>query len=187
MYNHNVFPNCGDIDWSPFFKIFVRDFSAYPCRIMGLSDLIFGLNVSCTGCIPSLRSMIARRDILFSVFCFSIYLLKAWFSVEKVGVLVIIFSSRKWRERKILHHLPQSFWGPWAGPDPCRKAASSRRERVTSDPLSDLRTHHFGLATPLPMCVKWKSNGISEWGGGGSHWQEYQQRASDTYNWMYLG
>ena len=32
---------------------------------------------------------------------------------------------------------------------PCRKAASSRRERVASAPLSDLRTHHFGLATPL--------------------------------------
>ena len=55
-------------------------------------------------CVPSLRSIIAVWDILFSVFCFSIYFLKAWFSVEKVGFLVIIFSARKWRERRILHH-----------------------------------------------------------------------------------
>ena len=46
--------------------------------------------------------------------------------------------------------------GAMSGPDPCRKAAFSRRERVTSDPLLDLRTHHFGLATPLikPYCVR---------------------------------
>ena len=37
---------------------------------------------------------------------------------------------------------------PRASETPCRKTASSRRVRVTSDPLSDLRTHHFGLATP---------------------------------------
>ena len=85
-------------------------------------------------CVPSLRSIIARWDILFSLFCFSIYFLKAWFLVEIVGVLVIIFSARKWWERRILHRLPQTPWG---------KAASSRRVRVTSDPLSDLRTHHF--------------------------------------------
>ena len=79
-------------------------------------------------CVPSLG--LAEWDILL-VFCFfSIYFLKAWFLVEKVGFLVIIFSARKWREHRILHHLPQSF---------CRKA----------DPLSGLRTHHFGLATPL--------------------------------------
>ena len=36
-------------------------------------------------CVPSLRSIIAGWDILFSVFCFSIYFLKAWFLVEKVG------------------------------------------------------------------------------------------------------
>ena len=66
--------------------------------------------------------------------------------------MVIIFSAKKWRERRILHHLPQT---------PCRKAASSRRVRVTSDPLSDLRTHHFGLATPLVLYVY-----DCEWGGG---------------------
>ena len=51
--------------------------------------------------------------------------------------MVIIFSAKKWRERRILHHIPQT---------PCRKAASSRRERV-----SDFRTHHFWLATPLDV------------------------------------
>ena len=86
----------------------------------------FGLSVSDHGivwfdiwskcklyCVPSLRSIIAGWDILFSVFCFSIYFLKAWFLVEKVGFLVIIFSARKWRERRILHHLHvlQSFRG----------------------------------------------------------------------------
>ena len=91
----------------------------------------FGLSVSDHGivwfdiwskcklyCVPSLRSIIAGWDILFSVFCFSIYFLKAWFLVEKVGFLVIIFSARKWRERRILHHLPQSFWGPLKAPRP---------------------------------------------------------------------
>ena len=39
--------------------------------------------------------------------------------------------------------------GAMSGPEPCRKVASLRRERITSDPLSVLRTHHFGLATPL--------------------------------------
>ena len=53
--------------------------------------------------------------------------------------MVIIFSARKWRERRILHHRPQT---------PCRKAASSRE---SSDPLSDFRTHHFWLATPLDV------------------------------------
>ena len=38
-------------------------------------------------CVPSLRSIIAGWDILFSVFCFSIYFLKAW-----VGFLVIIMA-----------------------------------------------------------------------------------------------
>ena len=86
----------------------------------------FGLSVSDHGivwfdiwskcklyCVPSLRSIITVWDILFSVFCFSIYFLKAWFLVEKVGFLVIIFSARKWRERRILHHLHvlQSFRG----------------------------------------------------------------------------
>ena len=87
----------------------------------------FGLSVSDHGivwfdiwskcklyCVPSLRPIIAGWDILFSVFWFPIYVLKAWFLVEKVGFLVIIFSARKWRERKILHHLPKT---------PCRKAA----------------------------------------------------------------
>ena len=116
---------------------------------MGLSNLIFGLNVSCI-----LRPVFKVYHsgvvhILFSVFCFSsIYFFKAWFLVKKVGFLVIIFSARKWRERRILHHLAQTL---------CRNAAFSRRVRVTSDPLSDLRTHHFGLATPLYFIFKTQS------------------------------
>ena len=71
--------------------------------------------------------------------------LTKWNMTVKVGFLVIIFSARKWRERRILHHLPQI---------PCRKVASLRREMVTSDPLSDLRTHQFGLATPLKVIIE---------------------------------
>ena len=69
-------------------------------------------------CVLSLRSIIAGWDILFTMFYFSIYFLKAWFLVEKVRFLVIIFSARKWRECRILHHLPQSFWGPLKAPRP---------------------------------------------------------------------
>ena len=74
-------------------------------------------------CVPSLMSIIAGWDILFSLFCFSIYFLKAWFLVEKGGFWVIIFSARKWRERRILHHIPKTPSG----------------------------SHHFRLATPLDV------------------------------------
>ena len=100
-------------------------------RSSTFSSEIFGLSVSDHGivrldiwpkcklyCVPSLLSIIEGWDILFSVFCFSIYFLKAWFLVEEVGFLVIIFSARKWRERRILHHLPQSFGGRSWPPDP---------------------------------------------------------------------
>ena len=94
-------------------------------------------------CVPSLIKVYHSRvgHPVFSVLFFNL-LLKSLIFSRKSWVLVIIFSAKKWRERRILHHLSQS---------PCRKAASSWRERVTNDPLSDLRTHHFGLATPLIM------------------------------------
>jgi hypothetical protein len=40
----------------------------------------------------------------------------------------IIFSARKLQECRILHHLPQNFWGPQT---PCRKSTSARWGRVT--------------------------------------------------------
>ena len=78
-----------------------------------------------------------------------------WNMTLKVGFLFIILSARKWRERRILHELPQT---------PCRKAASSRR-----DPLSDLSTHHFGLATAL-LCHNRRCYTLIQKGNPGTPW-----------------
>ena len=53
------------------------------------------------------------------------------------------------------HELPQT---------PCRKAASSRR-----DPLSDLSTHHFGLATAL-LCHNRRCYTLIQKGNPGTPW-----------------
>ena len=107
--NHNVYFLFADTFRQRFFGLSMSDHGIVWFDIWSKCKLY---------CVPSLRSIIAGWDILFSVFCFSIYFLKAWFLVEKVGFLVIIFSARKWRERRILHHLPQSFWGPLKAPRP---------------------------------------------------------------------
>ena len=107
-------------------------------------------------CVPSLRSIIAGWGILFSVFCFSIYFLKAWFLVEKVGFWSSYLVPRNGENAGFYTIYPRASGGL---DTPCSKAASSRRQSV-----SDLRTHHFGLATPLsvtltPTCIVAFSSG----------------------------
>ena len=71
---------------------------------------------------------IALLNILF----LKIYVQKLTCCSWKLGFRGIIFSARKLQECRILHHLPQSFWGPQT---PRRKATSARW--VRSDPPPD--------------------------------------------------
>ena len=57
---------------------------------------------------------IALLNILF----FKIYVQKLTCCSWKLGFRGIIFSARKLQECRILHHLPQSFLGPWAATRP---------------------------------------------------------------------
>jgi hypothetical protein len=57
---------------------------------------------------------IALLNILF----LKIYVQKLTCCSWKLGFRGIIFSARKLQEYRILHHLPQSFWGSSAAPRP---------------------------------------------------------------------
>jgi hypothetical protein len=63
---------------------------------------------------------IAQLNILF----LKIYVQKLTCCSCKLGFRGINFSARKLQECRILHHLPQSFWGP-KPQTPCRKATSA--------------------------------------------------------------
>jgi len=78
--------------------------------------------------LSQLHICIALLNILF----LKIYVQKLTCCSWKLGFRGIIFSARKLRECRILHHLPQSFWGP------CRKATSARWGRVTLWPSTRL-------------------------------------------------
>jgi hypothetical protein len=64
--------------------------------------------------LSQLHICIALLNILFLKF----YVQKLTCCSWKLGFQGIIFSARKLRECRILHHLPQSFWGPSAAPRP---------------------------------------------------------------------
>ena len=73
---------------------------------------------------------IALLNILF----LKIYVQKLTCCSWKLGFRGIIFSARKLQKRRILHHLPQRFWGVLSA----RKATSARWRRVTSWPSTRL-------------------------------------------------
>jgi len=92
---------------------------------------------------------IALLNILF----LKIYVQKLTCCSWKLGFRGIIFSARKLQECRILHHLPQSFWGPLAVRPPLGGG-----EGVTSWPSTRLLnrfeyTSFWGSYAPLH--VQW--------------------------------
>ena len=69
---------------------------------------------------------ISKESILFSVFCFSIYFLKAWVLVEKVGFLIAYLVPGN-GENAGFYTISPELLGALSGlQTPCRKAASSK-------------------------------------------------------------
>ena len=83
--------------------------------------------------LSQLHICIARLNILF----LKIYVQNLTCWSWKLGFRGIIFRAKNLRECRILHYLPQSFGGPWAGPRPpaIMTISQSKVGRVTLRPF----------------------------------------------------
>ena len=111
--------SCSLVVFTPVLCTTCVHLSVYICLICVLVWRI--IRVSCTISGPPIimTTSYLRRHWLIPVlhnFLFFNLLLKSLIFSRKLWVLVSMFSARQWRERRILHHLLQSFWGPWAAP-----------------------------------------------------------------------
>jgi hypothetical protein len=121
------------ISWTHLDEIFKNSTIVYcaPCRF-------FGPYVNCIRFQIKLNPLhIWQTTYLYYIALLNILFLKIYYAQKltccswKLGFRGIIFSARKLKECRILHHLPQSFWGLSGPQTPCRKATSARWGTVT--------------------------------------------------------